>query len=921
VYYTYDTSGRLSTAKDANGGITTFGYDGNSNMTTIKDARNITYLTNYYDGNNMVSKQVLADGTYYLFNYVVNSGGINTTYVIQGLTNKEADVTDPRGNIRKVYFNSDGFLSSEIRATGKPEQQTITYNRQPGTGLLLGVTDALNRTTSYTYDVLGNTTSVTRLSGTANAATISYVYEPKFNQLSSITNAIGQTVVLAYDDNGNMIGVTNPDGTSASFTVNPAGQLISAADAAGNTTQLTYSGSDLSTVIDPLQRVLSTFTDEAGRVASVTNALGQNVQMSFDALNRSTNLIDPSGSGATAVFDPNGNATSLTDARNTQNPTTFGYDNMDRLQTRTDPLGNSDSSIYDANGNLVRYTDRRGKITSYQYDALNRLTFAGYGTQSGPTYESTITYTWDAGNRLTQAADSMAGTTTLNYDDFDRLASVTSPQGTVAYTSDAIGRRQTMTVTGQQQVTYSYDAGNRVTQITQGASSVQFAYDSLGRRTSLTLPNGVATSYAYDAASQLTGITYSKGSATIGNLEYSYDGAGRRATLSGSLAKTDLPQPVSGNVYNADNQLTQSNGMLFTYDANGNLTSDGLHTYSWNARNQLVSIDSGGAATFAYDTFGRRITKNITGVTSTNFLYDGPNPIQEISGGSPTANLIEGGIDGYFVRADANGTSSILTDGSGSTLALTDGSGTIQTQYSYDPFGTTTASGSSTTNSFAYTGRESDAVGLYFYRARYYNPHLGRFLSEDPAGFAGGANLYAYANGNPINYSDPSGLKPPPGCMGPASECHPNFIDPLKQDVNNLANDWYLGFNLATMAAGGGVGGGEAGAEDLVTLYRGVDALHPGFANALEGTAVPRGGSASVLEHVLGNTESEFTSWTTDFGVAEGFATRESGSGAILTTTAPRSTIIQSPGNAAGFGESEFLLRGPVTGAQVTPVP
>ncbi|MBS1801233.1 MAG: Ig-like domain-containing protein [Acidobacteria bacterium] len=757
VFYTYDTNGRLSTVKDANSGTTTFGYDTNNNMTTIKDPRNITYITNYYDTHNMVSKQVMVDGSTYLFKYVLNSGGIDTTYVKQGLTASETDVTDPRGNVRKVFFNADGFMSSEIRASGKPEQQAVTYNVQAGTGLLLGITDGLNRTTSYTYDSMGNTTSVTHLSGTPNATTTSFVYESQFNQLASVTDAVGRTVAFQHDATGNLIGITNADGSSSSLSYNPAGQLVSATDAAGNTTQMAYLGGDLSGITDPLQRAMSYFVDEAGRVASITNPLGQSVQTTFDSLNQIMQIVDPSAGSTAFGYDPNGNTTSVTDARNTANPTTFIFDNMDRLQTKTDPLGNPDSSIYDPNGNLIRYTDRRGKITSYQYDGLDRLTFVGFGTQAGPAFESTITYTWDAGNRLTQASDSIAGTMTVGYDNLDHVASVTSPQGSISYTTDAIGRRLTMTVTGQPQISYSYDTGNRLTQITQGTVNVQLGYDSVGRRTSMLQPNGVLATYAYDAASQLTSLTYSKASLPIGDLQYSYDGAGRESSVTGSFARTVLPQAMTGNVYNAANQLTQSRSMPLTYDVNGNLTNDGLHTYSWDARNHLVSIDSGGAATYAYDPFGRRITKTISGVASTNILYDGANPVQELSAGSPTANLLTGGVDEIFTRTDSSGTSTLLTDALGSTVALTDTNGTVQTQYSYEPFGNTTVSGASTTNSFAYTGREIDTAGLYYYRSRYYSPATGRFLSEDPIGIAGGINLYAYTSNNPLNYTDPLG--------------------------------------------------------------------------------------------------------------------------------------------------------------------
>src|SRR5881394_549388 len=182
---------------------------------------------------------------------------------------------------------------------------------------------------------------------------------------------------------------------------------------------------------------------------------------------------------------------------------------------------------------------------------------------------------------------------------------------------------------------------------------------------------------------------------------------------------------------------TNWHGATLAYDNNGNLTSDGTNTYIWNARNQLVTISGSVSANFQYDAFGRRVSKTIGGTTQ--FLYDGSNPVQEISGTSASANLLTAGVDEYFQRTDAAGARSFLTDALGSTLALADSTGTVQTSYTFEPFGNTTVTGASTTNSFAFTGRELDASGLYFYRARYYHPSFQRFISEDPLGYAGGS--------------------------------------------------------------------------------------------------------------------------------------------------------------------------------------
>jgi YD repeat-containing protein len=194
---------------------------------------------------------------------------------------------------------------------------------------------------------------------------------------------------------------------------------------------------------------------------------------------------------------------------------------------------------------------------------------------------STIDYTYDAGDRVTQIADSTGGTIARTYDDLDRLTQEQTPEGTVSYTYDAAGRRATMTVTGQPSVVYTWDNANRLTQIAQGTDVVAFTYDNANRRTSTTLANGVLIAYGYDDANELTSIAYSKGGTAIGDLTYAYDAAGQRTSVGGSLAATDLPAALSSAVYNANNQLTSWAGSSLTYDLNGNLTADATNTYTW----------------------------------------------------------------------------------------------------------------------------------------------------------------------------------------------------------------------------------------------------------------------------------------------------------------------------------------------------
>ncbi|MGH7840872.1 MAG: RHS repeat-associated core domain-containing protein [Candidatus Binataceae bacterium] len=278
-------------------------------------------------------------------------------------------------------------------------------------------------------------------------------------------------------------------------------------------------------------------------------------------------------------------------------------------------------------------------------------------------------------------------------------------------------------------------------------------------------------SYAYDSASRLTQLSYGTGgagSSDVGTLTYSYDAEGRVISKGGTLAATTLPANVNGNSFNADNAMTGFNGQTLSYDANGNLTNDGTNAYAWDARNHLSGLSGGVTASFLYDPFGRRSSK-IIGGAATQFLYDGLNPVQELDGASPpnvTANLITGfKIDEYFTRTDSSGAATFLSDALGSTLGLTNSSGSIATSYTYDPFGNVSASGTANANPYQFTGRENDATGLYFHRARYYSPTYQRFIAQDPIGFSGGdLNLYAFVQNQPTSHIDSQGTQPDREC-------------------------------------------------------------------------------------------------------------------------------------------------------------
>jgi RHS repeat-associated protein len=747
VGYTYDGSGRLWKVTDPAGGITEYTYDTSHRMLTIKDPRGIVYLTNVYDTNGRVSQQTQADGGVFGFTYTLSSGKVTQT-----------DVTDPEGHVQRTTFNVDGYSLTHVEALGTALARTTTFTRASGSNLLTSVEDGLSRETNNTYDTNGNLTSLVRLPGTGDETTTTFTYESSFNQVATVTDPLNHTTTFTYDTAGRLTTVADPLNHQTTFTYNPAGQPLTVTDAQSQTTTLGYELGDLVSITNPLSQTGTRFFDGAGRVLRSTSALGQTTLMEYNSINQVTKITDALGGQTTFTYDGNGNLLTLADARG--KTTTWTYDAMDRVATRTDPLTRQESFAYDLDGLLTTSTDRKSQITTVTHDALHRRTFTGFGTTGAPpTYESTVTTTYDAGDRATDIVDSIAGTISRTYDPHDRLTEEETPEGTIDYTYDDAGRRSTMTVDGQTAVSYSYDDGNRLTGVTQGTSSVAIAYDSANRRTSLTLPNGVVMEYGFDDASRLTGLTYKLLGTPFGALGYGYDANGQRTTVTGSYARSGLPAALTSATYDDASQIATFGGTTFSYDDNGNLTSDGSKTYTWNERHELTGINGGASASFGYDAFGRRRTKTVSS-TTTQFLYDGPNPIQELVSGTPTANLVTGlGIDEFFTRTDAGGTSTLLVDALGSTLALSDSSGSVQTTYTYEPFGKTTASGATSTNPVQFTGRENDGTGLYSYRFRYYDPGRQRFLSEDRLGRSTGADLYVYVNNDPLLLVDPLGLQ------------------------------------------------------------------------------------------------------------------------------------------------------------------
>ena len=437
VSYSYNAAGQLASVTDANGGVTSYAYDSSGRMVSFTTPNGNVHVTNQYDSNNRVTEQTLPDGGIYNFAYELNSNGnVAATTMI-----------DPRGSSCSMAFNSSGYITSDIWAMTKPEQVEDTYNRDPSTNLLNSVTDTLGRTTAYTYDSLGNSDQHYQVGG----------YFQCGDDLDDLRSDLQPTDQRHRSPRPHLDPdprqqrqcdqqhrSARPSRPLLPTTAPARSQLVP--DALGNTTSFAYTDGILTSATDPLGNTSSFFPDDAGRIVESIDPLGNSTAYGYDGLDDVTQIVNALGGVTAFAYDGDRNLTGVTDAKGNQ--TAYTYDSMDRPASRTDPLGAAESYTYDGDGNLTGWTDRRGKVTVYQYDALNRRTFAGFG-QNGSNYESTINDTWDAGNRLTEAVDSISGTIMRAFDGLDDLTDEQSPQGEVMYAYDAASRRTSMTVVGQ----------------------------------------------------------------------------------------------------------------------------------------------------------------------------------------------------------------------------------------------------------------------------------------------------------------------------------------------------------------------------------------------------------------------------------------------------------------------------------------
>jgi RHS repeat-associated protein len=810
--YEYNDRGLLSRVTDPNGGATSYSYDSRGSVISETDPEGRT--TAYrYDPMRRVISTTGPDGGVYRYEYdtagnltkEINplGGSVSWTYNEMGKVKSEVDVngstwnhdymidgkllgvTGPDGGKRSYVYDPGGRRISESGYSKGAwtnydgSQVEYEYNDQ---GLVSTVRYSDGLEATYSYDPEGNLVGISDNRG----AGVDYQLDPLGRTIREET-AAGVVRIFQYDALGNISRISDNRGGSFEWRYDPRGFVASLKDATGATYGYEYDPvGNLTEKTDPLGHTQSMSYNSAGELVGVTEPSEEKYEYSYDEAGRLESIVFPDGSACVYTYDPLGSIASYTDR--SERKTIHAYDVAGNLIRKTLPDGEIISFEYDDLGRMSKKTYSSGKTETFVHDPAGRLVDADNGefriqlkyNVNGklarveyPTIQKSLKYEYNTAGQLTRLSANEDNWTEYGYDQFGRMNRIKfSEEDVIELGYDSAGRTTEITYPNGVIGRWEYTFTGRVASISyenekgETIAGWRYSYDSTGNPVEVVDFEGNATTYGYDEAGRLT-----EESGPYGMRQYGYFEGGDRGLLIEGAESRDTEQEVQVTQYEYDDagQLRKAGEDAVEFDQDGNLIlrrgPEEETRYKYDAANQLTEAVLPGSeeVRFGYSPTGERIWKD----GSSGFEYyltDGTNVIAELSNdydievlyvygpGIDRPLAMKGGRSNYYYHADALG----------SVALITDYKGRVKQEYLTDAFGNLLTEDVEFGNPFVFTGREYEPeLELYYYRARYYDPSLGRFLSPDPLpgkiDDPQTLNRYVYARNAPTRYTDPFG--------------------------------------------------------------------------------------------------------------------------------------------------------------------
>ncbi|HEV8265796.1 MAG TPA: RHS repeat-associated core domain-containing protein [Gemmatimonadales bacterium] len=679
------------------------------------------------------------------------------------------------------------------------------------------VSNPLRRLTTFTYDALGRPLSASD----ARAHPATFYYSPTSWRNTDSTKADTRRTAYTYDAYGRLATFKTPQNKVTTIQY----------DALSRRTR----------VVGPIADT-TVFTYDSLFLRQVRDAMGQTYQFAHNALGWVVSRTDPVGKQDQYQYDQNGNVRQWTNRRN-QVITWDLYDGLNRATLMTDAGGMKTKAVFDSQERFG-VDSNAASIDTIRFDPAGRPT-AQISVRAGTRYELRDTFNIRNLRTMLRIVSPWTDTIAYHYSEsmlLDTLTDLAGGQTAVTYNSDLQPSGATLP-TGLV-ITRGYPSTHKPQQITFSNPSINSAigayyfHNNLGKIEDRGDPSGIGgRDFGYDALERLsscgdytwqasgcdwycdphTGCRWqclSQQKVYSQTRTFSYDSLGNRHDLGAAIT--------------TGNRLVKFNGDSLVYDDDGNFikrirAGQDIQRLWWNSLGQLIAVWTAGqdSVTFAYDGLGRRVTKQKASGT-TRYVYDRFELFAEVD--SATGNrLVEytyyPGIDRPHSERVGGPTGPVYyyaQDFPGNVIGLINSSNTLVNNYKYEPFGADGAGSSATVgNSLKFAARQYDSeTGLYYVRARYYDPQVGRFISEDPIGLAGGINAYSYTRNDPVNQIDPSGLCAGPWivvCVGAGIGAIAGAYFAADRYFERAGNNWTT-LGLGSAVLGGAIIGGVLGA-------------------------------------------------------------------------------------------------------------